>query len=162
VIVLPSRSVTRFFIPLIDVLILLFCIYLLLPIVRATDEGGSPSDRTLNQAERAELEELRRQALSVFATSRGNAVAALEGRLAVRVLEIDADTGKLFTYDPERHELDSERAVQDLIARQQRHAPGRELYYLLLLPHRLTGYPEERQVERYQQWLKGVAHGFDR
>ena len=31
---MPQRSVTRFFIPLIDVLTLLFCIYLLMPIVK--------------------------------------------------------------------------------------------------------------------------------
>jgi len=30
---LPQRSVTRFFIPLIDVLTLLFCIFLLIPLV---------------------------------------------------------------------------------------------------------------------------------
>ena len=30
---MPRRSVTRFFIPLIDVLILLFCIFLLMPLV---------------------------------------------------------------------------------------------------------------------------------
>ena len=35
---MPSRSITRFFIPMIDVLTLLFCIYLLMPMVseRAT------------------------------------------------------------------------------------------------------------------------------
>ena len=39
---LPHRAVTRFFIPLIDVLILLFCIFLLLPFVSKQDgeEGG--------------------------------------------------------------------------------------------------------------------------
>src|SRR5262249_55125131 len=38
VITLPRRSVTRFFIPLIDVLILLFCIFLLMPFVSGTPE----------------------------------------------------------------------------------------------------------------------------
>ena len=40
-IVLPKRSVTRFFIPLIDVLILLFCIFLLMPFV-----SGPPAETT--------------------------------------------------------------------------------------------------------------------
>ena len=31
---MPRRSVTRFFIPLIDVMILLFCIFLLLPVFK--------------------------------------------------------------------------------------------------------------------------------
>ena len=35
---LPRRSVTRFFIPLIDVLTLLFCIFLLMPLIKATGE----------------------------------------------------------------------------------------------------------------------------
>ena len=35
----PRRSVTRFFIPLIDVLTLLFCIFLLMPLVKAKAEA---------------------------------------------------------------------------------------------------------------------------
>ena len=41
---LPQRSVTRFFIPMIDVLTLLFCIYLLMPIVDNADDGESEGD----------------------------------------------------------------------------------------------------------------------
>jgi len=43
----PKRSVTRFFVPLIDVLILLFCIFLLMPFV-ATEpkpETEEPKDQ---------------------------------------------------------------------------------------------------------------------
>ena len=40
----PERSVTRFFIPLIDVLLLLFCIYLLLPIARSPADQPSGND----------------------------------------------------------------------------------------------------------------------
>jgi hypothetical protein len=35
----PKRSVTRFFIPLVDVMMLLFSMYLLLPILQVGDEG---------------------------------------------------------------------------------------------------------------------------
>ena len=35
----PRRSVTRFFIPLIDVLTLLFCIFLLMPMIKETGEA---------------------------------------------------------------------------------------------------------------------------
>ena len=46
----PRRSVTRFFIPLIDVLILLFCIFLLMPLFKPqAGAGAEPSpdgDRT--------------------------------------------------------------------------------------------------------------------
>ena len=36
---MPRRSVTRFFIPLIDVMTLLFCIFLLMPMIQSTGEG---------------------------------------------------------------------------------------------------------------------------
>ena len=49
---LPQRSVTRFFIPLIDVLTLLFCIFLVMPLAK------EPGD---NSAEVADLEERLRQ-----------------------------------------------------------------------------------------------------
>src|SRR5207245_9644794 len=50
----PRRSVTRFFIPLIDVLTLLFCIFLLMPMIKETGEaqesaGTSAADLTLGQ-----------------------------------------------------------------------------------------------------------------
>ncbi|HEV3119748.1 MAG TPA: hypothetical protein VGY58_22000, partial [Gemmataceae bacterium] len=41
---LPRRSVTRFFIPLIDVLTLLFCIFLLMPLIKATDEDANAAE----------------------------------------------------------------------------------------------------------------------
>ena len=62
---LPRRSVTRFFIPLIDVLTLLFCVFLLLPLGPPEDEN--PDDRDpaglddQRRQEQAELERLRRQ-----------------------------------------------------------------------------------------------------
>ena len=42
---MPRRSVTRFFIPLIDVLTLLFCIFLMMPAVKRTAEAGQPPDQ---------------------------------------------------------------------------------------------------------------------
>ena len=36
---MPRRSVTRFFIPLIDVLTLLFCIFLMMPVVKKSSEA---------------------------------------------------------------------------------------------------------------------------
>jgi hypothetical protein len=152
---LPQRSVTRFFIPLIDVLILLFCIYLLLPIVEtpaesaATDQARDPIE-LLTASERAELERLRQQK-----------AIALQNRLSVRVLEIDGDNGKLFYYDPDRAEIKNEAEARDLISRQKRTADGREIYYLFLYPRTLTGYPEERQMKRYNRWFADVPHGFD-
>ncbi len=173
---LPHRSVTRFFIPLIDVLLLLFCIYLLLPIVRPPAEAGGTGEGagggSLSARERQELERLRQGQPSAgggLAESerreleriRKEKIEVLQQRLAIRVLEIDADTGRLYYYDPERVEIRNEAEAQALIERQKRAAGGHELYYLILFPRRITGYPEERQVRQYEHWFANVAHGID-
>jgi hypothetical protein len=181
----PRRSVTRFFIPLIDVLTLLFCIFLLMPMVKETGEvqesanasgsavtiGGAasqdeapgegrqhPQVRDLSKAdrenllqERVELERLRTEKIEV-----------LQQRLYIRVLEIDAETGKLFYREPEGvREIASQADALELMARHKREAGNRELYYLFLFPRRLTGFPEQRQLQRYDNWFKAVAHGTD-
>ena len=51
--------------------------------------------------------------------------------------------------------------AQKLIDRQKREAAGKELYYLMLFPRQVTGYPEERQIVQYERWFAGVAHGID-
>jgi hypothetical protein len=155
---MPRRSVTRFFIPLIDVLTLLFCIYLLLPVVEKRDDSATSTgaimaeqrDLPLTESERRELERLRELGRET-----------LDRRLWVRVLDIDAETGKLFYYGPERTELRTEAEARALIERQKRHAGAREVYFLFLYPRTLSGYPEERQMQRYRTWFADVAHGFD-
>src|SRR5690349_6560295 len=108
---LPRRSVTRFFIPLIDVLTLLFCIFLLMPLVKKADgeapeegkattappgstEPDKPADAVRLERERQELERIRKERIET-----------LQHRLAVHVLEIDGATGKLFEMGPERVEI---------------------------------------------------------
>ena len=106
----PHRSVTRFFIPLIDVLILLFCIFLLMPYVKPTDV--EPADtaarapvvtpapdavaddvtRLRSELERAGIECDRLQ----------ERLDSVLKRLAIRVLEIDPNSGRLYYFDPDR------------------------------------------------------------
>jgi hypothetical protein len=171
--------VTRFFIPLIDVLILLFCIYLIMPIIKGSPDspaGGSAEEAAvpLSERERQELGQLQKKVRELQQENRVTETERrdlerlkeekqqpLERRLAIRVLEIDAATGKLFHYDPDRVEIPSEAVARAMIARHRRETAGRELYYLFLFPRKLTGYPEERQIEQYQRWFTGVPHGFD-
>lgn len=177
---LPRRSVTRFFIPLIDVLTLLFCIFLVMPFVKATGDaqdqaaaaraGGplepadplarpeEPLDGDRLAAERAQVQTLERELQRL----RAEQIETLQHRLAIRVLEIDPDTGRLYYNEPEqRVEITSQAEARALIERQKREAPGRELYYLFLFPRRVTGYPQERQLKQYERWFEGVAHGID-
>jgi hypothetical protein len=126
---MPHRSVTRFFIPLIDVMILLFCIFLLMPVFKEAQRGGaetpSPteeaadlrSDKDRLERERQRLgrqvtemdQELRRlrakqpdlaKELAELEKLRKEKIKTLQNRLVIRVLDIDPDTGKLYFYDP--------------------------------------------------------------
>ena len=168
---LPQRSVTRFFIPLIDVLTLLFCLFLLLPLAKGPDETSAEavaredhlhpkeeeleqirlSDRDLPQQLRDEIEKLRQE--------KGK---ALQKHLAVRVLEIDGDSGKLYYRDPERVLIPDEAAAHALIENDRRKLGQKELYYLILYPrNRDSPYPTVAQREQYDHWFEGVALGYD-
>jgi hypothetical protein len=168
---LPRRSVTRFFIPLIDVLTLLFCIYLLMPMVKApADErtGPDPVGPILDGAAAKGAEapdkppgelEKERQELRRLQKER---IETLQNRLAIRVVEIDADLGKLYYHEPEaRVEIGSEAEARALIERQRREAAGKELYFLILYPRRVTGFPTQKQARQYERWFESVAHGID-
>jgi hypothetical protein len=171
---MPRRSVTRFFIPMIDVLILLFCIYLLLPMVSTR---GDPS----SEAERRALED-RLRALEMERELRGKGgeevpeelgkkieelrklkAKALEQRVAVRVLEIDSQTGKLYYNDPERVEVKDQAHALRLIEMDRQRAGGqKEPYYLILYPRdRRSPYPTREQRRTYDRWFAGVARGYD-
>lgn len=167
----PRRSVTRFFIPLIDVLTLLFCIFLLMPFVKSAPEGegadvgpgaaagdhkGDPADlaKKLEAAER-ELERLRLEKTT-----------ALQ-RLEIRTLEIDGANGELVWFtgtEPIRLKTQAD-AVQliNLHRDEVRHLGGqRELYYLFLYPRDTgSGFPTEAQIRSYRRWFAAVPFGVD-
>ncbi|HTU91517.1 MAG TPA: hypothetical protein VMF69_15650 [Gemmataceae bacterium] len=168
---LPQRSVTRFFIPLIDVLTLLFCIFLVLPLAKepgdASADVAALEDR-LRQKEQ-ELEQIRdsgralpRELRDEIEKLRQEKGKALQKRLAVRVLEIDSDSGKLYYRDPERVPIPDEAAAHSLIDRDHRKLGRKELYYLILYPRsRGSSYPTVGQREQYDRWFAGVALGYD-
>jgi hypothetical protein len=177
---MPKRSVTRFFIPLIDVLTLLFCIFLLMPMVRSAGDLASdnpqPAAISMLAEERQELEQLRREKRAWMEWNRlqeelkllsAKVREALEQGLFLRVLEI-GDEGKLYFYDPARErdrrvEITKEN-VEKFIETQKRLAQGRELYLLILYPRRpegFPGFPLQGQREDYDRWFKDVAHGYD-
>jgi hypothetical protein len=161
----PHRSVTRFFVPLIDVLILLFCIFLLMPYVAPAepDDAASgdvkaprsgASDDVLNLRRDLDQSQRERDALR-------NRLDTVLKQLTVRVLEIDKDTGRLYYHAPARTEIASEADALQLIARDRRSAAGRELYFLFLLPREVSGYPLQRQMDAYRRWFRDVPYGFD-
>ena len=165
----PQRSVTRFFIPLIDVLILLFCIFLLMPYVSPT-EGELPEPPPVSRDAEAlrsgagdDPKDLRRD-LERTEFERDRLRERLDTvlkRLSVRVLEIDKESGKLYYYDPERIDVGGDADAQRLIDRERRAAAGREVYFLFLFPREVSGYPLQKQVDSYRRWFRDVPHGFD-
>lgn len=180
---MPRRSVTRFFIPLIDVLLLLFVIFLLMPIAnleemekkdKAVSELGDDIDslerelarrtqevRALEDA-RAGADELLQLRAEVDKL-RQAANQPLNKRTAIYVIDIDGKTGEISYYDSARPDqkvvkLTDEDIVAALIDRHQRDAGGRELYYLFLYPRPETGFPTRAQERRYQAWFAKVGH----
>jgi hypothetical protein len=184
---MPRRSVTRFFIPLVDVMILLFSMFLLMPIVQKSQEGtaGDPEQLLADlRADKVSLErELQRRtqelqllqrlqrpqeevrkALEELERLRKEKIKVLKERLAIRVLEIDPKDGSLVYYEgdpPRRHVIDSQETAAALIRRQEREAAPRELYYLFLFPRVDSAYPEEGQFARYKTWFRSVPFGID-
>lgn len=160
---LPHRSVTRFFIPLIDVLILLFCIFLLLPFVSKQDgEDGTESADAKALAETKVKLELAEAQVKALMKER----AAVADRLNVRVLEIDDRDGRLYYFnregpEPKRTELANQSEAQLLIDRWKQTAEGKAVFFLLLYPRKLSGFPLRKQVEEYRRWFQDVPHGFD-
>jgi hypothetical protein len=186
---MPRRSVTRFFIPLVDVMILLFSMFLLMPIVQKAGQGSAADPEQALAELRADKEALQRELqrrtqqlqdlqqlykpqadvrklLDELKRLREEKIKVLQQRLAIRVLEIDPRTGDLVVYEdgqpPRRRVIDSKEAAEALIRRQQKEVAPRELYYLFLFPRVDSAYPEERQFETYKTWFRDVPHGIDR
>ena len=169
----PRRSVTRFFIPLIDVLLLLFCIFLLMPLVKGGNESDTDETDTVRQERvrklEEELERLRRQLRATpqdvraeLEKLRQERIQTLQERLLIRVLEIDAANGRLYYRDPERIEIDTEAKATELIEQDRRRRGKDEWYYLILYPRDpASPYPLREQRERYERWFADAAHGWD-
>jgi hypothetical protein len=168
---LPRRSVTRFFIPLIDVLTLLFCIFLVLPLAKGPDDSSADVADLENRLREKEQEverlrqagrDLPKELRDEIERLRQEKGKALQQRLSVRVLEIDPETGKLYYRDPERILLPDEAAAHALVESDRRKLGQRELYYLILYPRSpASPYPTRAQRERYDRWFEGVALGYD-
>jgi len=169
---LPRRSVTRFFIPLIDVLTLLFCIFLLMPFVKNIEKasaGDTSADRLRRLQE--ELDRLRQEGTELPVDQRAELERLrkerkelLQDRLAVRVLEIDPANGGLYYLVPERKDIKSQEDAQALVEkdRDRQKESKRELFYLILYPRDpVNVFPHVVQRQEYDKWFSDVAHGYD-
>ncbi|VTR94460.1 unnamed protein product [Gemmata massiliana] len=165
----PRRAVTRFFIPLIDVLILLFCIFLLMPFV----SGGSAPEQTDTKPAPPKdplpdnVQELQRQlaeARDRLARTEKLAQARVTDRLVVRVLHTDRKDGTLYYFDPDRQEIRTEADAQRFVIHQKTLASKaggvKDLYFLILYPENSLGFPTKAQEDQIHHWFRDIPHEF--
>lgn len=179
---MPRRSVTRFFVPLIDVLLLLFCIFLLMPI--ANEEQLDQQRQTVGELQdtvetlekdlrrrtreladvdalRADADELQRLRDEVDKL-RKSALRSLQERTAFHILDVDGKNGELSFYDPTlpnpSFPIKDEKTAQALIEKHRQKSAGRDLYYYFLYPRPKGGFPTLRQERLFQTWFKNVDH----
>lgn len=168
-ITLPRRSVTRFFIPLIDVLILLFCIFLLMPFVSGPpspepqDTKAQPPKEPL-PTNVVELQKRLTEAEDRLKRMEKAAQTSIADRLSVRVLQIDRKDGTLYYFDPDRQEIRTEADALKVIGRQKTIASSaggvKDVLFLILYPQEASGFPTKKQEEQIHHWFRDVAHKF--
>lgn len=165
----PKRAVTRFFIPLIDVLILLFCIFLLMPFMEKPEsaesaEKSADKNKTVEELRkdnlmlRMELDTAKRDVKKLQDDRRNPAE-----KLNIMVFEIDPKDGKLFYYkNGTAVAVPDQRAVQDVIDTHKLLSVDRDPFFLIRRPRdRKTGFPSGPQVEQYKNWFREVSHQLD-
>ena len=159
---LPKRSVTRFFIPLIDVLILLFCVFLFLPMVGQGDTPDSTLKASTDTIEKSKIADPTTQLLKEIEKLRAERTEAFKRGVFSRVLEIDSATGGLFYRNPDKCYLKNKDDVSSLINQDKLSSMGREIFYMVLFPRDLdSSYPTRGQRENYERWLNGIVWSFD-
>jgi hypothetical protein len=176
---LPRRSVTRFFIPMIDVLTLLFCMFLLLPIFRENeaisqqeeaggkDKGSDPEhevQRREQELQRLDSERKRLEALVAGLDKKR--LDFLEKNVYVRVLTINPRDGSLWYFDPAEPakapvQIATEADARQLIARHRKEAGPLLLQYQFDRPYdptvSFTIQPTQELHNRYAAWFRDVA-----
>ena len=182
---MPHRSVTRFFIPLIDVLILLFCIFLLMEfnseakyeqqsidVENQTKLAERTSESLATLGKQVQQLEVKLQSLRDQNPEAANLIDEIErlrreleklkglrvqDRIAFRIIDIDSKDGSISYHDGKKVELIPDAAAAHaLIARHKQQAAGKQLYYHFLYPRPRKIYPVLEQEENYYAWFKGV------
>lgn len=166
---LPERAVTRFFVPLIDVLILLFCIFLLLPFVSSSVDTSVGSDSPADiEAIRKRLEmaegKLSVEQKRVEELLRERAESAQ--RTVVWVTDIDGDTGELSYAAPDgppgrRFTLATAEDARSFILNTKKRTDGRAVKYLFVCPRKPSRFPDKKTLDNITAWFSGESVTID-
>ncbi|MSR80574.1 MAG: hypothetical protein EXS11_07585 [Gemmataceae bacterium] len=175
----PGHSPFRFLIPLIDVLLVLFGLFMIVQVMQAPPKEGNSKDnsnrpKTLAPAldKDHQVEELRKKLTDLtqkFAWERESlrltSASELAGMLAVSVLQIHPVDGHLFLEDGQtiRTEAQARAYIEADRARQSATVADAEkkLVYLLRFPRTESLFPTRKQVMEYQRWFKGTVLSSD-
>jgi hypothetical protein len=175
VITLPRRSVTRFFIPLIDVLILLFCIFLLMPFVSGPATTEPPDTKAAPKeplpTNILELQRELTEARDRLKRMEAAAQTRINDRLSVRVLQVGKDRNGVFLYyyAPDRQEIRTEADALKLVALQKTIASSsggvKDVMFLVLYPRDEAGvaldFPTTPDVKLIRSWFRDVPLKFE-
>jgi hypothetical protein len=175
VIQLPERAVTRFFVPLIDVLILLFCIFLLLPFVSAPADGTTAAGPTDLDTLRSEL----RKAKDDLAIEKRRTDELMKERAdspqrtAVWTIDIDGETGELsyaapdgpigerFVITDNEKELREKNRIRptDFILNSKKR--NRAVKYVFVCPRKASRFPDKPTLDNIAAWFANESYFID-
>jgi hypothetical protein len=168
---LPRRSVTRFFIPMIDVLTVLFCMFLLMPIIQEnaaiSDPDGIDPQKSPDEL-RSELLELSREqdrAKTILLELEKKQRQLRQEVLYIKVIDISPKDGSLSYFDAAKPgqpplQISSREIARALIGQHKKEAEGLKLIYLFTrpfdpaFPHTLQ--PDQQMMATYRSWFEGV------
>lgn len=165
---LPERAVTRFLVPFIDVLILLFCIFLLLPFVSAPADpkpaADAPADLdTLREKLKKAEDELAVEKRRVDDWLKNPAASAQ--RTAVWVIDVDGDSGELSYAAPDgppgrRFTLTRDTAAGYIELTRTRSRP-QAVKYLFVCPRKPSRFPDKQTLADIEAWFAGESVTID-
>ena len=165
----PKRSVTRFFVPLIDVMILLFCIFLLMPFV-STDPNVEPEPKAkAKTAEpelprdvkelQAELERTRREVERLKAEQ-----ASPADHVSVKVVTFSREKGGKkpgkfsYVHNDEKIDLESKAAADTLITIHRRESGKNAMLFLIVYP--LDTPLDNPDLVKLAEWFGSIKYQF--
>jgi hypothetical protein len=167
---MPRRSVTRFFIPMIDVLTVLFCMFLLMPIIRENASlSQEEADAKTNPDEvRKEIQDLlgdQDRARELLADLEKKRQQLRQEVLYVKVIDVSPANGSLSFFDTNKPgqaplAITNREIARALIDKHATEAAPLRLVYMFTrpydpaFPHTLQ--PDQRLMTTYRSWFGGV------
>ncbi len=155
----PHRSVTRFFVPLIDVLTLLFCIFLVMPLAKDAQDKSAREDPKVAE-ERAKLAEAEARRLrEENERLRRGQLAELASKVSVGILDLVPDDKPLLYYQTARQRVDLRGPddVRRMVENDRRQSGGKPWVYVIRYPSDQSLTPTEGQRREVFGWFAGLA-----